>query len=51
MNDQAIRDAAEIARLARNIKQLRRVLQDFYDWCGKDYPGWRIVEHALKEIR
>jgi hypothetical protein len=26
---------------------LRSALKDFYDWCGKDYPGWAAVEAAL----
>ena len=39
-------------------KELRTVarllfvaLQDFYDWCAKDYPGWPAVEVALKKAK
>ena len=28
-----------------------QALQDMYDWCGKDYPGWPAVEVALKKAK
>lgn len=36
----------------RKLAELLLVtLVDFYDWCGRDYPGWPAVEVALRKAR
>lgn len=31
------------------IAALLSALKDFYDWCGKDYPGWPLVEAVISD--